>query len=208
MGAKAIQMHLDLILNGIQHYGYAALFFFLWLGIFGMPIPDEVIVMCGGFVTSLGILKPIPSFLLTYGGVVSGLSIGYTVGRIIGSQAIERLMRKKKMGTYIEKADALIARYGTFSLVISYFFPVVRHVVPYIVGINKMPFSKYAAFSYSTGFVWTLILFMVGRYFGKSIETISKYITQYGWISLILFSLLVSLVIVVKKVGKKGESIV
>lgn len=64
----------------IGEYGYFALFFALWLGIIGMPVPDEVVVMMGGAVTSSGILDPIPAFLLTYLGVVSGLSLGYFVG--------------------------------------------------------------------------------------------------------------------------------
>lgn len=177
-------MHIDILLNEIDQYGYAALFFFLWLGILGMPIPDEVVVMGGGFVTSLGILKPLPAFLLTYAGVVSGLTIGYCIGRAIGSPALNYLMRKKKMGKYIEKAQNLIERYGAFSLVLSYLLPVIRHIVPYIVGLNKMPFSKYALLSYSTGFVWTLALFITGRYFGNSIESISHYLRQFGWLTI------------------------
>ena len=198
-------MHLELIFKGIEQYGYAALFFFLWLGIVGMPIADEVIVMCGGIVTSLGILKPIPSFLLTYAGVVSGLSIGYGVGRAIGSPALQYLMRKKRMGHYIEKARSLINRYGAFSLVLSYFLPVVRHVVPYLVGMNKMPFANYALFSYSTGFVWTLALFMTGRYFGQSIDVIGRLLAHYAWLSVVLFSVIILSVILVSKFRKSGE---
>lgn len=40
-------MYFDIIAL-IGDYGYVALFFALWLGIVGMPIPDEVIVMTGG----------------------------------------------------------------------------------------------------------------------------------------------------------------
>lgn len=69
-------MHYDVLLNLVQQYGYFALFFTLWLGIVGMPIPDEVIVMTGGLVTALGILNPLPAFILTYLGVISGLSLG------------------------------------------------------------------------------------------------------------------------------------
>jgi membrane-associated protein len=198
-------MHLDLLLNGIEQYGYAALFFFLWLGIVGMPIPDEVVVMCGGFVTWLGILKPIYAFLLTYAGVVSGLSIGYCIGRAIGSPVLNYLMRKKKMSKYIGEAHNLIQRYGAFSLVLSYFLPVVRHVVPYIVGMNKMPFSKYVLFSYTTGFVWTITLFMIGRYFGQSIGVISQYLTQLGWIAVLGFGLITLSVFLLSKMRKTGE---
>lgn len=192
-------MPLDLIVQDIEQYGYAALFFFLWLGIVGMPIPDEVIVMSGGLVTSLGILKPVPAFLLTFAGVISGLSIGYGIGRAVGSPALNYLMRKKKMGKYVEKAHHLIDRYGTLSLVVSYFFPVVRHVVPYIVGMNKLSFAKYALFSYTTGFVWTLALFMAGRYFGQSIGVVAQFLTDFGYYSILLFVLILCIVVVVTK---------
>lgn len=71
----------DNLLNMIQTFGYPALFFALWLGIVGTPIPDEVIVMIGGAVAAHGLLQPIPAFAVTYLGVVSGLSIGYVLGR-------------------------------------------------------------------------------------------------------------------------------
>ncbi|RXT03715.1 DedA family protein [Ammoniphilus sp. CFH 90114] len=200
-------MDLDVILHGVEHYGYAALFFFLWLGIVGMPIPDEVIVMSGGFMTSTGIFEPLPAFILTYAGVVSGLTIGYCVGRAIGFPAIQYLMRKKKMGKYIEKAHDLIKRYGAFSLVLSYFLPVVRHVVPYIVGMNKMPFYQYALFSFSTGFVWTLALFITGMYFGQSIEVISRYMTHIGWMAISISGITALVIFLVNKIKKTGEQV-
>ncbi|WP_134703142.1 DedA family protein [Ammoniphilus sp. YIM 78166] len=200
-------MDIDVILQGVEHYGYAALFFFLWLGIVGMPIPDEVIVMSGGFMTSMGILEPLPAFFLTYAGVVSGLTIGYCVGRAIGFPALHYMMRKKKMGKYMEKAHDLIKRYGAFSLVLSYFLPVVRHVVPYIVGMNKMPFYQYVLFSFSTGFFWTLALFFTGMYFGQSIDVISHYLTQVGWIAISVCGIAALLIFLVSKIKKTGEQV-
>ena len=88
-------MELHELLSYIEQYGYWALFFCLWLGIIGMPIPDEMIVMSGGFVSSLGILSVIPAFLLTYLGVVSGLSLGYILGKIFGTKVLDKLMKRK-----------------------------------------------------------------------------------------------------------------
>ncbi len=59
-------MELQDLLLFIEQYGYFALFFSLWLGIIGMPLPDEMIVMSGGFLSSLGKLVIWKSFLLTY----------------------------------------------------------------------------------------------------------------------------------------------
>ncbi|MBY7122837.1 MULTISPECIES: DedA family protein [Bacillus] len=172
-------MELHELMSYIEQYGYWALFFCLWLGIIGMPIPDEMIVMSGGFVSSMGILSMIPAFLLTYLGVVSGLSLGYILGKIFGIKVLNKLMKKKK-AKYLLKSQEIVGKYGHYALVISYFIPVVRHIVPYLVGMNNMSFKTYALYSYMAGLVWTLAYFMLGSLFGKQIETIVALATKYG----------------------------
>ncbi len=173
-------MDSNVLLGMIEVYGYMALFFCLWLGIVGMPIPDEVVVMVGGLTTSQGLLEFAPAFLLTYLGVISGLTLGYGIGRIIGATALERLARKKRTQKHLARAQQLIDRYGSRTLCISYFFPVVRHMVPYLLGIGRMPFARYALFSYSTGLVWTFLFFMLGRCFGMYISQIEQLLKSYG----------------------------
>ncbi|GAB7055019.1 MULTISPECIES: DedA family protein [Paenibacillus] len=173
-------MTYDTLLDLIGQYGYAALFFALWLGIVGMPIPDEVIVMTGGAVTAGGLLHTIPAFVLTYLGVVSGLTLGYVLGRYIGTPVLDKLRRKKNMNQYIEMSQRWSSKYGSLALVISYFFPVIRHVMPYIVGLNKMPFSRYALFSYTTGLLWTLIFFTAGRLTVDHAAEVGMTIYRYG----------------------------
>lgn len=172
-------MELYELLSYIEQYGYWALFFCLWLGIIGMPIPDEMIVMSGGFVSSLGILSVIPAFLLTYLGVVSGLSLGYILGKIFGTKVLHKLMKKKK-AKYFIKSQEMVEAYGHYALITSYFIPVVRHIVPYLVGMNNMSFKTYVLYSYTTGFVWTLVYFVLGSIFGQHIESIVAIAIEYG----------------------------
>lgn len=182
-------MEFNDLLPYIENYGYIALFFCLWLGIVGAPIPDEIVAMGGGFVSTLGVLQPIPAFLATYLGVVSGLSLGYVLGKLFGSKILKKIMGKKKL-KYITRSQVMISKYGNYALIFSYFFPVVRHVVPYIVGINGMSFKTYALYSYTTGFVWTLLYFMLGKFFGVHMGVISGFTTKYGIIAAILIVLL------------------
>ncbi|HEB2434509.1 TPA: DedA family protein [Bacillus cereus] len=172
-------MELHELLSYIEQYGYWALFFCLWLGIIGMPIPDEMIVMGGGFVSSVGILSVVPSFVLTYLGVVSGLSLGYILGKVFGTKVLHKLMKKKK-AKYLIKSQEMVDKYGQYALVTSYFIPVVRHIVPYLVGMNNMSFKTYALYYYTTGFVWTLVYFVLGSLFGQHIERIVAVAIEYG----------------------------
>jgi len=144
-----------------------------------MPLPDEMIVMSGGFMSSLDKMSVLKAFVITYLGAVSGLSLGFILGKVFGHKILDKLMKKKK-AKYLLKSKELLDSYGHFALVISYFIPIVRHILPYLVGMNNMPFKKYALYYYTAGFVWTLIYFTLGLFFGKHIEHISIIATKYG----------------------------
>ncbi|WP_438314639.1 DedA family protein [Sporosarcina sp. FA9] len=191
-------MNVNDLLPYIEDYGYFALFFCLWLGVVGAPIPDEVVAMGGGLVTTLGVLDTIPAFLATYLGVVSGLSLGFVLGKLFGSRILNRLIGKKKL-KYLFISQRMIYKYGNFALIISYFIPIVRHVVPYIVGINGMSFKTYALYSYTTGFLWTLLYFVLGIFFGNRIGIIAELAFKYGLLAGFVILLILSLLYYNKK---------
>jgi membrane-associated protein len=197
-GKGQVKMNYDDLIQFIQHFGYAALFFALWLGIAGMPIPDEVVVMTGGAITGTGILHPVPAFFITYLGVISGLTLGYVLGKYIGTPVLTKIRRKKKMTRYIQVSENLISKYGNLALCFSYFVPVVRHIIPYLAGINNMTFRRYASYSYTTGFVWTLIFFLLGRSVGDHAQQIGNLIYQYGVYVLFLLGVLAVIYMIVK----------
>ncbi|MBG9790696.1 DedA family protein [Brevibacillus laterosporus] len=189
-------MSVDVLLQFIEQYGYLAIFFLLWLGIVGLPVPDELVVATGGLVAALGYLNPYYAFLAGYFGVVSGLSIGFFLGRWVGPPILTRLAKKKKFGPYIDRSTALIKKYGTFSLFISYLLPVVRHLVPYVVAVGGMTFRKYALYSYTTGLVWALAFYFLGYFFGNHVGHIIAVSRHYGFITLwVILALIIGLFI-------------
>ncbi|MFF2907199.1 DedA family protein [Paenibacillus sp. NPDC057934] len=190
-------MNYDTLISLIGQFGYAALFLALWFGIIGLPFPDEVIVMTGGSVTSNGVLHMFPAFIVTYLGVISGLSLGYVLGRLLGAPVLDKLRRKRKMDKYLIFSEKLIQKYGSFSLCVGYFFPVIRHILPYLMGLNKMSFRRYALLSYTTGLVWTTIFFILGRSVGSHVEEIGHLVYRDGiWVLSALFVALVLYLII------------
>jgi len=150
----------------LADFGYAALFIAFCLGIVGLPIPNEVVVMTGGAVSSDGTLLPIPAFLMAFLGICCGLTVGFTVGRYVGLPILRRIGRGPKFETYIERAQKLVEKYGSAALLFTYFIPVVRNVMPYVVGANAMKYRTFAMYAYSGAFVWTAIFFLVGYFTG------------------------------------------
>nr|WP_165861408.1 DedA family protein [Paenibacillus paeoniae] len=155
------------------------MFFSLWLGIIGPPFPAEVIVMTGGAVSNANSMHPIITFLSAYLGVISGLTFGYVLGSRIGAPILNKLRARKSLSKYIAISDRLVEKHGLSVLLFFYFLPVVRHVVPYLMGINRISFWRYAAISFSTGFMWTLLFFSLGRFITKDSMSLCTLIFEY-----------------------------
>lgn len=183
-------MEINLLMSIIEQYGYIAIFFLLWLGIVGLPIPDELVVATGGFLASIKLLDPVYAFLAGYIGVASGLTIGFLLGKFFGKPILKWLSKTEKMRHTVQRSTALLEKYGTLALCFSYLFPVVRHVVPYIVAMSGMTFRRYAILSYPIGLLWTAAFYAIGYIFGRNVEGIITLIRSYGLYGLLVLAVL------------------
>jgi membrane-associated protein len=183
------------LIDLIRRDGYAALFFALWMGAFGAPIPDEVVVMTAGAATTWGILRGLPAFLMTLFGVESGLTVGYAMGYVVGPPILARLAKVRRLRPQIARAHQALGRYGATALVLTYWIPVVRHLVPYLVGADRMPFRRYALAAYPTGLVWTLVYFAIGLVVGRTVDVaaIWRLIIKDGGLVLVLLAVVLLL---------------
>ncbi|WP_337101263.1 DedA family protein [Paenibacillus sp. YIM B09110] len=173
----------DLLLSIIEQVGYAALFLVLCLGLIGLPIPNEAVVMTGGALAASGVLSPIPAFIMTCLGICSAMSFGYSIGRFAGSRLSNWFSSKKNINRFVTRAEELSGKYGGYAISLSLCLPFLRHVTPYVMGINKMPFKRFILFAYPSAFVWTLIYFIIGTLVGEQVQNIANAIYQYGiWI--------------------------
>ncbi|GIO56012.1 DedA family protein [Paenibacillus cellulositrophicus] len=164
---------MDTLMGLIEQVGYFAFFFVLCLGVIGLPLPNEVVVMIGGVLAGTGHLAPVSSFITIYLGICSGLTVGFVVSRLAASRLLDRLTRSKRMARYIDKAELLNRKYGNMAMCISVFLPVLRNVTPYAVGMKGMAYRRFALVSYTTAFVWTLLYFLIGSTLGLQVDDIS-----------------------------------
>jgi len=59
---------MDHVFVWISTYGYAAIFVLLLLGIVGLPVPDETMLVFSGYLVFKGTLHPIPAFFTALAG--------------------------------------------------------------------------------------------------------------------------------------------
>lgn len=169
-------MELDILVSVIKELGYLGIFLWLWLGMLGIPVPNEIIVTSLGYLATTDILQVEKVFISGYLGIVASLTTSYLLGRIVGKPLVGYFLKRKGTKSSIRKGLHLIKKYHVYSLMISYFIPGVRNFVPFLYGMMRLSYLRFALLSYLTAFVWFSLFFALGTVSGKN-EDISIYIT-------------------------------
>ena len=158
---------MDFVLQWISNYGYLALFSLLVLGIVGLPIPDETLLVFSGYLISRGNLSAIPTLIVAFLGSACGITISYSIGRTLGIGFVH------KYGRYLHVTEARLARVhrwfdriGHWALFVSYYIAGVRHFTAVVAGTSSLEYRSFAAYAYSGGFLWVCTFLGIGYFFG------------------------------------------
>ena len=95
---------MDGVFAWVAAHGYGALFLLIALGVVGLPIPDETILVFAGYLIGRGTLHPAGAFFAALAGAWTGISGSYLLGRTLGVGAVHRY------GKYIHFTEARLAQ--------------------------------------------------------------------------------------------------
>src|SRR3954452_1708028 len=164
---------MESLLEWISQYGYAGLFVLLVLGIVGLPVPDETLLVFSGYLISTGRLRPLAALLSAFGGSVCGISISYLIGRTLGHAAVEKYGRFVHLTPQkVERVHQWFRRVGNWLLSFGYFIPGVRHFTAVVAGMSGLEFRVFALFAYLGAFVWVTFFLCLGYWFGENWQSI------------------------------------
>lgn len=170
----------------VTHYGYAAIFVLLLLGIVGLPIPDETLLVFTGYLIFKGTLHPIPAYLTALAGSWCGISLSYTIGRVLGVGAVSRYGHRLHLTEErLAKVHNWFDRIGHWALAVGYFIAGLRHLTAIVAGMSKLEFRSFAAYAWSGGAVWALSFLLLGYTLGEQWQTVGELVHRdMGYVSL------------------------
>ncbi|MDR6225011.1 DedA family protein [Desmospora profundinema] len=184
------------MLDLLWQYGYLGIFFFLMLGIVGLPLPDEIMMTFIGYLASVGQLNLALTFVSALSGSMCGITISYWLGKRLGYPFLERygsrifITRRR-----LKRSRLLFRKYGNWVLFFGYFIPGIRHVTAYMAGISRLSVRRFAAYAYGGALTWCTTFiglgFLVGAHWKKAVVLIHHYGLILLWVvlaaSVILF---------------------
>ncbi|GAE36521.1 DedA family protein [Halalkalibacter akibai] len=192
---------LFVFIDFIKQYGYIALFFIVAIGLFFFPVPNEVLLMSGGLLATTKLLDPIPTFLVLFSSIFLHGTILFVIGQVISLHSnIDKNKHKHSVWySRAEKGRELLDEYGLKAASFSYFFPVIRHAVPFSIGMSGIKYRLFSIVSFSSAFVWLSIYFFIGFYYGRSITDWSSFVQHVLYALAAVAIVLVSVQIIKRK---------
>src|SRR5438132_12754482 len=78
------------VVQWITEYGYLGMFFLLILGIVGLPVPDEWLLVISGYLAFKNVLGFAPTVAVAFIGSAGGFTMSYVLGRTSSGFMIRR----------------------------------------------------------------------------------------------------------------------
>ncbi|WP_068776653.1 DedA family protein [Paenibacillus sp. FJAT-26967] len=180
----------------MEQFGYFGIFFLIAVENLFPPIPSEIILTLGGFMTTYTSLSVTGVVIAATLGSVIGAVILYGVGRILEVRRLEiivekygRILRLKKED--IHKANDWFTKYGVWAVFLCRLVPLIRSLISIPAGATKMNFSSFLILTTLGSLIWNVVLVNVGAAVGASWETIVHYMDIYSNIVYALIALIV-----------------
>jgi membrane protein DedA with SNARE-associated domain len=170
----------ELIFHLLQHYGYIGLYLLFIIDTLGVFLPSKTILIISGFLVSQGFIKHLPLFIAALAGSLTGFFTGYQVGTKVGKPFLDKYGKCIYLTPkLLRKAEKWFDAYGTAAILIAYFIPGLRHIVPYLSGIAQMPVRKVMLCAFSGATLWVLTFTLIGRFLGNNWSTIINILNNY-----------------------------
>ncbi len=182
------------VINIMNKYGYIGILFLITIENIFPPIPSEVILTLGGFMTSQnGVNMNIFGVVLysTLGSMI-GAIILYFIGYIFNKDRLIKIVRSKLGKVLHLKEENIIKSYNNFNnngyitVLYSRFIPIVRSLISIPAGMNKMKFSIFLIYTLIGSVIWNIVLVTLGKIVGENYMLVAKIFSKYSKLILIL----------------------
>src|SRR5262249_49792535 len=174
----------DWLLDLFARYGYAVVFFGVFLENTGLPVPGETALLAGAAMAQYGWLS-LPRVVATaVAGAVLGDNLGFLIGRRAGRGLAERFGSKigltpKRLAQF----DGFFERYGGRTVFIARFVTGLRVFGAVLAGTSGLRWPTFLAYNALGAIVWSSAVALAGYSLAYSWDTLERWIGRTGLIA-------------------------
>jgi membrane protein DedA with SNARE-associated domain len=149
--------------------GYPLLFLLVFGESAGLPIPGESSIMVASIAASTGSLSIVAVLLVAIAAAILGDNLGYVCGRAFGRRiwTAGRIGRRKRE-QWLDDVDDFLDDHGATAVIGARWLPVARFVVPWLAGMNRMPWRRFFICNAAGGIGWVVTVGMAAYIIGST----------------------------------------
>jgi len=190
----------------MNEFGYMGVFLLIALENLFPPIPSEVILTFGGFMTTHSNLSIAGVVISATMGSAIGAIVLYYIGYLVDANRMERIIVKwgrwmRFTTSDVHKAYAWFSKYGVWTVFLCRLIPLVRSLISIPAGSTRMNFGVFILLTTLGSLIWNVILVSIGAAVGSSWGSIVAYMDVYSNIvyTLLAFGCLILLYLLIRK---------
>ncbi|HQY87140.1 MAG TPA: VTT domain-containing protein [Tepidisphaeraceae bacterium] len=161
---------------------YSVLFaiIFCETGLVILPfLPGDSLLFAIGAMAAIDVLNLPFAIALLIVAAILGDALNYYIGYRIGPKVFTRNLenadgspRKRSFfdkllnRKHLLKAQAFYEKYGAKTIILARFVPIVRTFAPFVAGVGKMSYPKFALYNIIGAVAWVVLCTLAGYFFG------------------------------------------
>ncbi|MCW1928734.1 DedA family protein [Bhargavaea beijingensis] len=183
------------ITDVMEQFGYAGVFVLIMLENVFPPIPSEVILTFGGFMTTASSLTKIGVIAAATAGSVAGAVILYGIGLLLGVERLGKIVDRwgkvlRLTRDDIHQADAWFDKYGPWTVFFCRLVPLIRSLISLPAGMSNMNFLLFLLLTTLGSLIWNTVLVSLGAAVGDNWERIVGYMDIYSNVAYAIITVL------------------
>ena len=184
------------IIEIMNQFGYLGIFLLIAIENIFPPIPSEVILLFGGFMSTYTNMHIVGIIIASTLGSLVGAYVLYFIGKIFNKERLKKIVRGK-IGKVlrlkekdIDMADEWFDKKGNKTVFFCRFIPIVRSLISIPAGMSEMPLGKFTLYTVVGSLIWNTVLSIAGQTVGANWESILAIFEQYSHIAAIVLVIL------------------
>ena len=169
----------------MSEFGYFGVLLLIMLENVFPPIPSEVILTFGGFMTTYSDMTRLGVIIAATVGSVVGAMILYSIGLFIDVKRLEKIVDRwggflRLTRKDVHRADAWFDKYGPWTVFFCRLVPLIRSLISIPAGMSNMNFPLFIVLTTLGSLVWNTILVSLGVAVGDNWASIVSYMDVYS----------------------------
>lgn len=176
----------EIIVQIMNQFGYLGVCLLIAIENIFPPIPSEVILTFGGFMTTYTRLTVLGVIIFSTLGSTIGAIVLYWIGTALTPDRLETLAKGKVFRMLgfdkedVEKTIGWFDKHGKKAILFGRCIPIIRSLVSIPAGMAQISMPVFLTYTMIGSTVWNIVLVSLGAILGASWEVVIVYVGRYS----------------------------